>query len=168
MTLDGDLRHNEELYELLGGPDIVKYIQFKRLQWACHMVRTDNIIIPKKVLIGKFHGRRPVGIPRIRREDNILAAAEYKRMENTRMGQLYLGGELMKRPGPDTDCRATEKDVVSFYLVLSYLTLRLFKSTGSIKHTHLCEWTRPQSCADKTCRPPQNMLHVHTHVSAKT
>jgi hypothetical protein len=31
----------------------------------------DNSRIPKKVLDGKFHGRRPVGKPRLRWEDNI-------------------------------------------------------------------------------------------------
>jgi hypothetical protein len=31
----------------------------------------DNSRIPKKVLAGKFHGRRPVGRPRLRWEDNI-------------------------------------------------------------------------------------------------
>jgi hypothetical protein len=31
----------------------------------------DNSRIPKKVLDGKFNGRRPVGRPRLRWEDNI-------------------------------------------------------------------------------------------------
>jgi hypothetical protein len=31
----------------------------------------DNSRISKKVLDGKFHGRRPVGRPRLRWEDNI-------------------------------------------------------------------------------------------------
>jgi hypothetical protein len=31
----------------------------------------DNSRIPKKVLDGKFRGRRPVGRPRLRWEDNI-------------------------------------------------------------------------------------------------
>jgi len=29
------------------GPDIVKYIKLKRLQWAGHVVRMDNSRIPK-------------------------------------------------------------------------------------------------------------------------
>ena len=32
------LRYNEELHELLGGPNIVKYIKIKRLQWVGHIV----------------------------------------------------------------------------------------------------------------------------------
>jgi hypothetical protein len=31
----------------------------------------DNFRIPKIVMNGKFHGRRPVGRPRLRWEDNI-------------------------------------------------------------------------------------------------
>jgi hypothetical protein len=65
------LRHNKELYELLAGPDIVNFIKFKRLQWASHIVRMDNSRILKKVLDGKFHGRRPVLRPRLRWEDII-------------------------------------------------------------------------------------------------
>jgi hypothetical protein len=33
---------------LLDGPDIVKFIKFKRLQWAGHIVGMDNSGIPKK------------------------------------------------------------------------------------------------------------------------
>jgi hypothetical protein len=32
------LRHNKELYELLDGSDIVKFIKLKRLQWAGHVI----------------------------------------------------------------------------------------------------------------------------------
>jgi hypothetical protein len=57
------LRHNKELYVLLDGSDIVKFINFKRLQWASHIVRMDNSRIPKKVLDGKFHERKCMGRP---------------------------------------------------------------------------------------------------------
>jgi hypothetical protein len=42
------LRHYKELNELLDGPNLVKCIKFKRLQWAGHVVRMDNCRIPKK------------------------------------------------------------------------------------------------------------------------
>jgi hypothetical protein len=64
------LRHNKELCELLDGPDTVKFIKFKRLQWAGHIARMHNSRIAKTVLDGEFHGRRPVGRPRPRWEDN--------------------------------------------------------------------------------------------------
>jgi hypothetical protein len=36
------LRQNEELSELLDVPVILKYIMFKRLQWARPIVQMDN------------------------------------------------------------------------------------------------------------------------------
>jgi hypothetical protein len=54
---------------LLDGPDIEKLIKFKRLQWAGHIVEMDNSGIPKKVLDGKFHGRRPAVRSRLRWKD---------------------------------------------------------------------------------------------------
>jgi len=60
------LRYNEELCELFDGLDIVKYIEFKD-----YMGRPHNSKILKKVLVGKFHGRRHVGKPRLRWVDNI-------------------------------------------------------------------------------------------------
>jgi hypothetical protein len=61
----------EELYKLLGGPDIVKYIKSKRLQCAGHVVGMDKSGISKISTRWKFYGRRPVGRPRLRWKDNI-------------------------------------------------------------------------------------------------
>ena len=51
----------------------MKYIKFKRLERAHHVVGMDatNSVYRKKVLDEKFHGGRPVGRPRLRREDDI-------------------------------------------------------------------------------------------------
>jgi len=55
---------------LLDGPDIVRYIKIKRLQWAGHIVQ-----MPREVLNGKLHGRS-VGKPQLRwehiRRDSLL------------------------------------------------------------------------------------------------
>jgi len=42
------LRNNEELFVLLHGPEILKYIKPTILRWDCHIVRMDNSRIPKK------------------------------------------------------------------------------------------------------------------------
>jgi hypothetical protein len=61
--------------ELLDGYDIVKCIEFKRM---------DNSTIPKKkkYWMGRFHGRRPVERRLLRWEDNTwgdcLVVVEYK------------------------------------------------------------------------------------------
>jgi len=33
-----EIRHADELHELLSGPDIVRCIKFKRMQWVSHIV----------------------------------------------------------------------------------------------------------------------------------
>jgi hypothetical protein len=64
-------RHNEKLCESLDVDDIVKYINVRRLQLASHVFRIGDTRILKKVLNGKFHGRRPTGRQRLRWEDNV-------------------------------------------------------------------------------------------------
>ena len=61
------LRHTEQLYELPNGPDTVKYMKLKRLQWVGHIVWMER----KELLDGKFRRRRPVGRPRLRWKDKI-------------------------------------------------------------------------------------------------
>jgi hypothetical protein len=52
--------HNEELHGLYSSPSIVRVIKARRMRWA-----GDNI------LVGRPEGRRPLGRPRRRWEDNI-------------------------------------------------------------------------------------------------
>jgi hypothetical protein len=78
------LRYNEELYELLDGPDKVRYSESKRLQWAGHRVQ-----IPRKVLNGKLHGRRSVGKPQLRWEHIRMDSSL---LLNTRGWRRLVGG----------------------------------------------------------------------------
>jgi hypothetical protein len=50
INQDWRLRQNEELNELLNGPDVVKYIKFERLQWAGRIVQTDSTSFSYKAL----------------------------------------------------------------------------------------------------------------------
>jgi len=52
-------------------------------------VRVDSTGIPKEVLDGKFLGKRPVGRPRLRREDKIRRDCWLLLME-TRREERYL------------------------------------------------------------------------------
>lgn len=70
-VLELTLRLNKELYELLDGPDTVQYIMCRRLHLAGLIVRMDNSRIPRKVLDEEFHGRRPLGRPRLRWKDSM-------------------------------------------------------------------------------------------------
>jgi len=47
----------------------VEDIKIRRLEWASHIIRTEEERIPKKVLNGNFHTTRPVGRPRNRWAD---------------------------------------------------------------------------------------------------
>ncbi|PSN46235.1 hypothetical protein C0J52_11401 [Blattella germanica] len=93
----GDRRRlrNSELNDLYGKPDIIRTIKSRRLQWAGHMARMGNerrsysivnlieICLNRhvarmgdergvrKILEGKPEGKRPVGRPRMKWENNI-------------------------------------------------------------------------------------------------
>jgi hypothetical protein len=63
--------HNEELYALYSSPNIIRVIKSRRLRWAGHVVRMGKRRGAYRDLVGKPEGRRPLGRPRRRWEDNI-------------------------------------------------------------------------------------------------
>jgi len=65
------LLHNEELDNLYFSPTIVWVIKSKRMRWAGHVARMGENKGIYRVLVGKPEGKRPLGSPRRRWEDNI-------------------------------------------------------------------------------------------------
>jgi hypothetical protein len=63
--------HNKELYALYSSPNIIRAIKSRRLRWAGHVARMGERRGVYRVLVGKPEGRRPLGRPRRRWEDNI-------------------------------------------------------------------------------------------------
>ena len=63
--------HNEELHSLYRSPNIVRLIKSRRLRWAGHVARMEESRSALKILTGKPTGKRPLGRPRCRWEDNI-------------------------------------------------------------------------------------------------
>ena len=63
--------HNEELNDLYSSPNIVRVIKSRRMRWAGHVTRMGGGRGVHKVLVGKPEGKRPLGRPRHRWEDNI-------------------------------------------------------------------------------------------------
>jgi hypothetical protein len=63
--------HNEELNDLYSSPNIVRMIQSRRMRWAGHVARMGERRSVYRVLAGKPEGKRPLGRPRRRWEDNI-------------------------------------------------------------------------------------------------
>jgi hypothetical protein len=90
-----ETKHNDELYELLNGPYVVKYIKVKRLKWVRHLVRMDNTRIPKKstewnTRISWKKTCRKTMAETGSHQEGLIVAAEYNRMEETSTGQGYL------------------------------------------------------------------------------
>jgi hypothetical protein len=63
--------HNEELHGLYSSPSIVRVIKARRMRWAGHVARMGEVRSAYNILVGRPEGRRPLGRPRRRWEDNI-------------------------------------------------------------------------------------------------
>jgi hypothetical protein len=63
--------HNEELNDLYSLPNIVWVVKSRRMGWAGHVARMGEDSGVHRVLVGKPEGKRPLGRPRRRWEDNI-------------------------------------------------------------------------------------------------
>jgi len=61
----------EELRDLYHLPIIVRVVKSRRMRWAGHVARMGERRVVHRVLVGKSEGKRPLGIPRRRWEDNI-------------------------------------------------------------------------------------------------
>jgi hypothetical protein len=63
--------HNEELNDLYSLPNIVRVVKSKRIIWAGLVARMEEERGVHRVLVKKPEGKRPLGRPRRRWEDNI-------------------------------------------------------------------------------------------------
>jgi len=62
--------HNKELNDLYSLPNIVRVVKSRRMRWAGHVARMGEDRGVQRVLVGKPKGKRPLGRPRRRWEDN--------------------------------------------------------------------------------------------------
>jgi hypothetical protein len=62
--------HKEELYYLYSSPNIFRLIKSRRM-WAGHVARMGEERRAYRILMGRPEGRRPLGRPSRRWEDNI-------------------------------------------------------------------------------------------------
>jgi hypothetical protein len=72
--------HNEELNDLYSSPNIIRAIKSSRMRWAGHVARMGEKRGAYRILVGRPEGRRPLGTPKHRWEDNIkmdLRAVEW-------------------------------------------------------------------------------------------
>ena len=63
--------HNEELSDLYSLPDIVRVVKSRRMRWAGHVAVWGRGEVCTGFWLGKPEGKRPLGRPRRRWEDNI-------------------------------------------------------------------------------------------------
>ena len=63
--------HNEELNEMHPSPNIFRVIKSRRMRWAGHVASMGESTGVYRVLVGRPEGKRPLGRPRGRVEDNI-------------------------------------------------------------------------------------------------
>jgi hypothetical protein len=63
--------HNDELRSLYSSSNIVRVIKSRRLRWVGHVARMGEGRGVYRVLVGRPEGKRPLGSPGRRWEDNI-------------------------------------------------------------------------------------------------
>ena len=63
--------HNEELSDLYSLPNILRVVESRRMRWTGHVARMGEGRGVHRVLVRKPEGKRPLGRPRCRWEDNI-------------------------------------------------------------------------------------------------
>jgi hypothetical protein len=70
---DGSWRklHNDELHSLYSSPNIVRVIKSRRMRWTGHVACMGEGRGVYRILVGRSEGKRPLGRPRRRWEDNI-------------------------------------------------------------------------------------------------
>jgi hypothetical protein len=73
--------HNDELHILYSSPNIVRVIKSRRMRWVGHVARMGEGRGVYSVLVGRPKGKRPLGRPRRRWEDNIKMDLREIRMD---------------------------------------------------------------------------------------
>jgi hypothetical protein len=70
---DGSWRkvRNDELQSVYSSPNIVRVIKSRRMRWAGHVARIGEGRSVYRVLVGRTEGKRQLGRPRLRWEDDI-------------------------------------------------------------------------------------------------
>jgi hypothetical protein len=71
VTVEWRKLRNYELNDLYCSPNIVRVITSRKIRWTEHVARKGERRGIYRVLVGKPEGKKPLGRPRRRWEDNI-------------------------------------------------------------------------------------------------
>jgi hypothetical protein len=63
--------HNEELHNLYCSPSIIRIFKSRKMRWTGHVAGMGEKRNAYRILVGKPEGKRPLGRPILRWEDNI-------------------------------------------------------------------------------------------------
>jgi hypothetical protein len=85
---------NEELNDLYSSPNIICVIKSRRMRWAGHVASMGEGRGAYRVLVGRPEGRRPLGKPRRRWEDNIKMDIQEVRWDGLVWLRIGTGGGL--------------------------------------------------------------------------
>jgi len=96
--------NNEELINLYALPNIVRVVKSRRMRWVGNVARMGEGRGVHRVLVGKPEGKRPLGRPRRRWEDNI-------KMDLREVGE---GGDRMELVQDRGRWRALVNTVMNF------------------------------------------------------
>jgi hypothetical protein len=84
--------HNDELYNLYSSLNIVRVIKSGRMRWVGHVACMGEGRGAYRVLVGMPEGKRPLGRPRLKWEDNISwTLGRWGSMGQTGFGWLGIG-----------------------------------------------------------------------------
>ena len=96
--------HNEYFSDLYSLPNTVQVVKSRRMRWAVHVARMGERRGVHKVLVGKPEGKRPLGRPRRRWDDNV-------KMDLQEIGRGF--GDWMELAQDRDRCRALVRTVMN-------------------------------------------------------
>ena len=82
--------HNKEQNDLYSSPNIVRVMKSRRMRWAGHVARVGEGRGVYRILVGKPEGKRPLGRPERKYEDNVKM--DLREVESEGMYWIEMGG----------------------------------------------------------------------------